>query len=41
MQTILTLVVESGLVSLLIQVSYFGIVLVDMPAQDFTKFSPF
>jgi len=33
-QAILILLVESGLVFLGIQVSHFGIVLADMPAQD-------
>ena len=32
-QTILILLVESGLVYLTVQVSYFNIVLADMPAQ--------
>ena len=36
MQTILILLVESGFVYLAIQVSYFGIVLVDMAVQDLT-----
>ena len=40
-QTILILLVESGLVYLGIQVSYFGIVLGDIPTQDLSQSSSF